>query len=109
MSRKLESRGELSVPMEVDDLSRYEGRSSRAYYRALNMLVKLQEGREKQPQAWRPQEEPAVERNGSVDATPSREEPLAMPRPSESVTKISSSNPFSPGDSPVRHPLPDAA
>ncbi len=109
LSRKLEARGEVSVPMEVEDLSRYEGRSSRAYYRALNMLIKFQEGREKQPQAWRPQEEPAEERN-SVDAIPNREEPLATPRPSDlPVTKISSSNPFSPGDSPVRHPLPDAA
>ncbi len=121
LSRKLESGGELSVPMEVEDLSRYEGRSSRAYYRALNMLTKLQEAREKQPQARRPQEEPTAERTGSVGATPNREDPLVMPCRSEPVTKVaapptnlpvtetSGSNPFSPGDSPVRHPLPDAA
>ncbi len=34
----LQSRGELSLPMKVEDLSRHEGRSSRADYRALNML-----------------------------------------------------------------------
>ena len=65
--RKHQSRGELSLTMEVEDLSRYESRSSRAYYRALNMLMKLQAVRQKQQQH---NSEPEVEEEPAQQSLP---------------------------------------
>ena len=105
--RKHESRGELSLTMEVEDLSRYEGRSRRAYYGALNMLMKLQAARQKQQQ-----QQLSSEPHEEEPAEQSSPQPLLIkginPR-AHSVTPARGSNPTPPADAPSLHPLPDAA
>ncbi len=103
--RKHQSQGALSLTMEVEDLSRYEGRASRAYYRAANMLMKLQEARQKQPQALQPQEEePAEDNHPPQPASTKRvETPANSP-----VIAIRRSIPIPPGDAPESRPLPGA-
>ena len=104
--RKHQAQGEVRLTMEVEDLSRYEGRSRRAYYQALNMLLKLQAARQKQrrQQDSEPREE-AIARRSQPPAPPNK----GVESSASLVTEIRNSNPIPPGESPGSYPLPDAA
>ncbi len=108
--RKHQSQGALSLTMEVEDLSRYEGRASRAYYRAANMLMKLQDARQKQqqPEVSGRQEEEIPEGTppprAGITRTKGEESPANPP-----VTAIRRSIPIPPGAPFGQPPLPDAA
>ena len=103
--RKHQSDGALRLTMEVEDLSRYEGRARRAYLGALNMLMKLQAARQKQQQQnSEPQEEEPAEQGPPQPLLTKGVEPPAHP-----VTAIRHSNPPPPGQAHDRPPLPDAA
>ena len=97
--RKHQSRGELSLTMEVEDLSRYESRSSRAYYRALNMLMKLQAVRQKQQQH---NSEPEVEEEPAQQSLPQPLLTKEVKPPAHSITADRRSNPIPPGEAPAR-------
>ncbi len=108
--RKHQSQGALSLTLEVEDLSRYEGRSRRAYYQALNMLMKLQAFRQKQQQqASGPQEEEELAEGtppprARITRIKGEESPANLP-----VPVIRGSNPIPPGEPSSQPPLPDAA
>ena len=117
LSRKIQSHGQPTLSMEVEDLSRYEGRARRAYYQALNMLLKLQTVREKQQQ-----QEPIEEATAAAETEPAAAQHSPPPQhPLLVVTKgaepaanpttaVGHSNPIPPGQAPGRRaPLPDAA
>ena len=106
--RKHQAQGEVRLTMEVEDLSRYEGRASRAYYRAANMLMKLQAVRQKQ----QPQQNSEAQKEEPAEQ--SSPQPLRTKRakpPAHCDTADSRSNPLPPGEAPgpLPHPLPDAA
>ncbi len=105
--RKHQSQGEVRLTMEVEDLSRYEGRASRAYYRAANMLMKLQDARQKQQQ---PQHNDEPQKEEPAEQSPPQ--PLlttGVKPPAHSITPVRRSNPLPPGEAPDPRPLPDAA
>ena len=105
--RKHQSQGEVRLTMEVEDLSRYEGRASRAYYRAANMLMKLQAARQKrQPQ----QHDDELQKEEPAEQSPPQ--PLrteGVKPPAHSITPVRRSNPLPPGEASGPPPLPDAA
>ena len=122
LSRKIQSHGQPTLSMEVEDLSRYEGRARRAYYQALNMLIKLQAVREKQQQQQQPLEEEVVvmaaaKTEPAAQHSPPPQQPLLSlskgAEPAANPTTIAAdghSNPVPPGQAPgPRPPLPDAA
>ncbi len=113
--RKHQSQGALSLTMEVEDLSRYEGRASRAYYRAANMLMKLQAARQKgqqQQQVSGPPEEEISEGTPPPRAGLTRTKGEGSPA-NQTVRGIlgseRGSNPTPPGQPSGQPPLPDAA
>ena len=118
LSRKLQPQGQPSLSMEVEDLSRYEGRARRAYYQALNMLIKLQAVCQKQQQQQPFEEEDAAaaaKTEPAAQHSPPPRQPLlvtkgAEPAANPATTAVGHSNPVPPGQAPGRRPpLPDAA
>ncbi len=111
--RKHQSQGAVSLTMEVEDLSRYEGRASRAYYRAANMLMKLQAARQKQQhQVSGPHEEEISEGTppprAGITRTKGEESPANQPVRGIRGSKRSS-NPTPPGEPSGQPSHPDAA
>ena len=105
--RKHQAQGALSLTMEVEDLSRYEGRASRAYYRAANMLMKLQAVRQKQRQQHN--SEPQVEEQPAEQSPPQPLRTKGVKPPAHSGTADSRSNPLLPGEALGPPALPDGA
>ncbi len=94
----------FDTPMSIDDITRYEGRASRAYHRALDTLRKLQAERRKLEAAAAPQQLNAA--HPEAPAVAGETAPPAMRQP---VIPLGRSNPIHPVEAPLPDPQPEAA